>query len=161
MAQGRLVALFSIVAALLVACESLPPGVQAESVDGRRELVSLAPERDEAVRLEAELAAARAALAAAPQDRDAAIWVARRLGYLGRVREAIDVLTKTLEDHPDDPFVLRHRGHRWITLREFGRATADLELAAQGCRTVLDEVETDGRPTPGRQPHSSLHYNVH
>jgi len=161
MANGRLVAWFVFAAACLGACESLPPGVQARAVDGDRWLTTPVPDAAAAAQLEADLAVAREAWRATPHDRDAAIWVARRLGYLGRYREAIDVLTETLEDHPGDPFVLRHRGHRWITLREFGAAISDLEQAADACRTVLDVVEPDGRPTPGRPPHSSLHYNVH
>jgi tetratricopeptide (TPR) repeat protein len=148
-------------AALFAACHSLPPGVQARSLDGSRMLRSPEPDVHARARLEGDLAAARAALAAAPGDRDAAIWVARRLGYLGRYREAIDVLTQALDDHPGDAFVLRHRGHRWITLREFGRAAFDLEQAARACRTTADGIEPDGQPTPGREPHSTLHYNVH
>jgi hypothetical protein len=110
---------------------------------------------------EQQLAAARAAAAAAPDDRDAAIWHARRLGYLGRHREAVGVLTIALERRPGDPFVLRHRGHRWITLRELDRAVDDLAGAADACRTTPDAVEPDGQPTPGRPPHSTLHFNVH
>ena len=40
-------------------------------------------------------------------------------------------------------------------------ARADLLAAADACRTTPDETEPDGQPTPGRPPHSSLHYNVH
>jgi hypothetical protein len=42
----------------------------------------LAPETQR--RMEAQLDSARATLAAAPRSADAQIWVARRLGYLGR-----------------------------------------------------------------------------
>lgn len=145
---------------LFSACAVLPSGASCWSLDGRA-LFAVEPEGEPRARMEAELEAARAELAASPTDRDAAIWVARRLGYLGRFREAIDVLDVALARHPDDPFVLRHRGHRWITLREFDRAAADLGAAAAACRREPDQVEPDGRPTPGRPPHSSLHYNVH
>lgn len=150
------------VAALFLsgACASLPPGAVCRSLDGRPLFPPHLDDADRA-RMEADLAAAQAVLATTPTDRDAAVWVARRLGYLGRFRAAISVLTEALVDHPDDPFLLRHRGHRWITLREPGRAAADLERAAFACRTTPDVVEPDGRPTPGRPPHSSLHYNVH
>jgi tetratricopeptide (TPR) repeat protein len=146
---------------VLTACQTVPDGAECRSYDGRRVLRSPAPAVQSAASLAADLAAAEAALAAAPQDRDAAVWVARRLGYLGRFRDAIEVLTRALDDHPGDPFLLRHRGHRWITLREFGKAAWDLEAAALACRTTADAVEPDGRPTPGRPPHSSLHYNVY
>lgn len=108
----------------------------------------------------ADLAAAQLAHAAAPNDRDAAIWHARRLGYLGRYQQAVAVLSEALVVHPGDPFLLRHRGHRYLTLREFALAVADLQAAAQACRKVPDATEPDGAPTPNRPPHSSLHYNV-
>lgn len=147
-------------ALVLGACQGLPPGAECRSLQGRA-LVSPPIESPRREQLEQDLAAARGVLAASPGDRDAAIWVGRRLGYLGRHREAIGVYTEALSLHPGDPFLLRHRGHRWLTLREFGRAVADLERAADGCRHVANEVEPDGRPTVGRSPHGSLHYNVH
>lgn len=142
------------------AAVSAPTDYECRALDGR-ELRAIPP-ADPARRavLEAELAAAAAAHAAAPESRDAAIWHARRLGYLSRFREAIAVLDEALRRHPGDPFLLRHRGHRWISLRRFDLAVADLAAAAAACRTVADETEPDGQPTPGRPPHSSLHYNV-
>ena len=142
------------------ACRTLPPGGECWSLDGRA-LFAAPAEAAVQAQLERELAAARAAAAAAPRDRDAAIWHARRLGYLGRYHDAVDVLTAALELHPGDPFLLRHRGHRWLTLRELERAVDDLERAAERCRTTADVVEPDGQPTPGRPPHSTLHFNVH
>jgi tetratricopeptide (TPR) repeat protein len=145
---------------LAAACAVLPPGAQCRSALGQPLFAPpVDPARHEL--LARQLAEAQAAHAAAPDDRDAAIWVARRLGYLGRFRAAVDVLTAALAEHPGDPFLLRHRGHRWITLREFGKAAWDLERAAQACRTTADAPEPDGQPTPGRPAHSSLHYNVH
>ncbi|HEU4418301.1 MAG TPA: hypothetical protein VFT55_05140 [Planctomycetota bacterium] len=145
---------------LVAGCQALPEGAACWSLDGRP-LTAVAPAPDARVRLEADLAKAQVAHGAAPDDRDAAIWVGRRLAYLGRYREAIAIYSTALEAHPDDAHLLRHRGHRWITLREFGLAEADLERAAAACRRVPDAIEPDGQPTPGRPPHSSLHYNVH
>lgn len=144
----------------IAACRSLPPGVECWSLDGRA-LVSPPPAAAAKAQLEADLADAERAHAARPDDRDAAIWHARRLGYLGRYRDAVAVLTEALQRRPGDPFLLRHRGHRWLTLRDFARAQSDLLAAADACRTTPDEIEPDGQPTPGRPPHSSLHYNVH
>ena len=142
------------------ACSSLPPGACCWSLDGRPLFVA-PPDAAEQQRLEDDLAAARAALANAPRDRDAAVWVGRRLGYLGRHHEAIAAFTDALALHPNDPYLLRHRGHRWITLREPDKAVADLERAAALCRLEPDSIEPDGKPTPNRPPHSSLHYNVY
>lgn len=147
-------------ALLLAACQSTPPDTGARALDGRT-LPQWAPGSAVLAAHESALAAAEAELAQRPYDADAAIWVGRRLGYLGRFREAIAVYTKALEQHPDDPRLYRHRGHRWLTLRELNRAVIDLETAAELCRTVPDAVEPDGQPTAGRPPHSTLHFHVH
>jgi tetratricopeptide (TPR) repeat protein len=156
----RLAALALALALALAGCRTLPVGAECWSLDGRA-LVSPPPSAAVSGQLAADLAAAELAHQEQPGDRDAAIWLARRLGYLGRYRDAVAVLTEALALHPGDPFLLRHRGHRWLTLREFARARADLLAAADACRTTPDETELDGQPTPGRPPHSSLHYNVH
>jgi len=145
---------------LVAGCRSLPEGAACMSLDGRP-LFPVAPAAGARARLEEDLAKAQATFAVTPDDRDAAVWVGRRLAYLGRYREAIEFYGKALVDHPGDPCLLRHRGHRWITLREFGLAEDDLERAAAACRRVPDAVEPDGQPKPGRPPHGSLHYNVH
>ena len=159
MAVRRLIVLLALL--LSVACRApLPEGVEARALDGRLLSPPPLPAAVEADR-EAKLAAARAALQQAPGDRDAWIWLGRRLGYLGRYRDAIDVYTEALERWPGDPFLLRHRGHRFLSVREFARAERDLARAAEACRVVRDEVEPDGLPVPGRPPHSSLHFNVY
>jgi tetratricopeptide (TPR) repeat protein len=151
---------FLLSALLCSACNVLPRGAECRSLSGQP-LTPPPVAAEQRAELEANAEAARVRLAAAPTDRDAAIWYARRLGYLGRFRDAIGVLDRAIDDHPGDPFLLRHRGHRWISLREFGRAAWDFEAAVRACRTTPDEVEPDGMPTAGRPPHSTLHYNVH
>lgn len=159
MAIGRLVSLAALFA--LGACQtSLPPGAEAFSLSGRA-LVPPALSPQVSADREAKLAAARDQLERSPASRDAWIWVGRRLGYLGRYRDAIDVYSEALERWPGDPFLLRHRGHRHLSVRAFGRAVDDLAAAATACRQVPDEVEPDGLPVPGRPPHSSLHFNVY
>ena len=160
MASMKNLGAFVVLLASGAACTSLPPGACCWSLDGRPLFVA-PPDAEAQPRLEADLAAARAAYAATPHDRDAAVWVGRRLGYLGRHHEAIQVFTDALAVHPNDPYLLRHRGHRWITLREPSKALADLERAAAQCRLTPNAIEPDGKPTPNRPPHSSLHYNVH
>ncbi len=158
MATRRLLILFLL---LLGACQApLPKGAEAWSLTGEAlfppELsLELLASREQ------NLAAARQEQSEHQDDRDAAIWVGRRLGYLGRYREAIDVYTRALTRWPDDPFLLRHRGHRYLSVREFASARADFDAAAIACRVTPDEIEPDGLPVPGRPPHSSLHFNVH
>jgi tetratricopeptide (TPR) repeat protein len=113
--------------------------------------------------LEDNLASATAAFVKNPDDADAIIWVARRLGYLGRYREAIAVLTRGLDKHPEDIRLLRHRGHRYITIRELGKAVADLSRAAAliTAKNIPDQVEPDGDPNPQNVPTSTSHFNVY
>lgn len=111
-------------------------------------------------RLEAQLDTARRAHAAAPGSAEALVWVARRLGYLGRFREAIDLLSRGAAAHPDDPWIHRHRGHRYLTVRDFPRAAADLERAARLTRGRPDVVEPDGVPNARNQPIGTLQSNT-
>ena len=122
----------------------------------------LPPPIEEAARkrLEGNLAKATADFIKAPDDADAIVWLGRRLAYLGRFREAIDVFSRGIEKHPADFRLLRHRGHRYITLREFDRAIADLERATRLIEGVPDQVEPDGDPSPGGAPPSTNHFNV-
>jgi tetratricopeptide (TPR) repeat protein len=101
-----------------------------------------------------------AAVAARPDDADALIWLGRRTAYLGRYREAVEIFSRGIAQHPDDPRFLRHRGHRYITLRRFDLAAADLEQAAAMIRGREDEVEPDGLPNARNIPTSTLQSNI-
>jgi tetratricopeptide (TPR) repeat protein len=111
--------------------------------------------------LEANLAAAQAVYDKNPDDADAIIWLGRRTAYLGRYREAIAIFTKGLEKHPADPRMYRHRGHRYITLRELDRAVADFSKAATLIKGRADEIEPDGQPNARNIPTSTLNTNVY
>jgi tetratricopeptide (TPR) repeat protein len=54
----------------------------------------------------------------------------------------------------------RHRGHRYITVREFDRAVADLEDAALLITGKPDQVEPDGLPNARNIPTSTLQSNI-
>ena len=56
--------------------------------------------------------------------------------------------------------LLRHRGHRHITLRQLGRAVADLRRAAAQVEGQPDEVEPDGLPNARGVPTSTLQSNI-
>jgi tetratricopeptide (TPR) repeat protein len=111
-------------------------------------------------KLDADLAQAEKALAANPKDAEAIIWVGRRLGYLWRYNDAIAMFTKGIELHPDNPKMYRHRGHRYITIRQFAKAQADFEKAAQLIKGKPDEIEPDGAPNPAGKPRSTLQFNI-
>jgi len=111
-------------------------------------------------RYERQLAEARAAFDRSPANADSIVWLGRRLAYLGRIRQAIDVYTRGLQLHPDNPWLYRHRGHRYITVREFDRAIADFERAASLVSGKPDIVEPDGQPNAQNTPIGTLHSNI-
>ncbi len=123
-------------------------------------LVSAPPIGELKTRLEADLAKAQADYDRDPSSADAAIWLGRRLAYLGRFREAIDAYTRGIERHPNEPRLYRHRGHRYITIRKFDLAIADLRLAAQLTAGRPDEIEPDGAPNKAGIPRSTMQSNI-
>lgn len=88
------------------------------------------------------------------------IWLGRRTAYLGRYKEAIRIYTEAIEKFPDDARLFRHRGHRFITLRCFDLAIADLNRAAKLIKGKADEVEPDGMPNARNIPTSTLQSNI-
>jgi tetratricopeptide (TPR) repeat protein len=138
----------------------LPIGAEARAFTGEA-LYPPPLEGAEQARREAKLDEALAAWERDPEDLEATIWLGRRLAYLGRFREALDVYTLGLDRHPDEPRLLRHRGHRWITVRDFDRAVLDLERAADLVAGRPDEVEPDGIPNARGIPLETLQSNVH
>lgn len=110
--------------------------------------------------LEDNLRQAQAAYERDTADADAIIWLGRRHAYLGQYREAVEVFTKGIALHPKDARFLRHRGHRYITLRQFKAAIADLEKAAELTRGQPDEIEPDGAPNAYNIPTSTLQSNI-
>ncbi len=106
------------------------------------------------------LVAARAAWERHPEDVDSIIWYGRRVGYTGAFQEAVDIYTAGLRLHPNEPRLLRHRGHRYLSLRRFPWAIADLELARAVVEGTPDEVEPDGQPNARGIPTSTLHSNI-
>lgn len=110
---------------------------------------------------ERELAVARAAYEQAPNDPDALIWLGRRTAYLGNYDEAIQIFSDGIEKHPNDARMLRHRGHRWITVRQFDNAVADLNRAATLVAGKPDPIEPDGLPNARNVPLTTLHSNIY
>lgn len=108
----------------------------------------------------ADLAAAEAARAARPDSREAWVWHGRQLGYAGRFAEAIALYGEALERFPGDPALLRHRGHRHLSVRDFAAAREDLERAAVAIEGRADELELDGAPNEHGVPTSTLHTNI-
>lgn len=148
------------VAADVRALRSVPSGAQALSLLGTALYPPPLAPLAQATR-RGQLEAAERALELHPDDPEALIWVGRRLGYLGRFREAIDAFTLGVERFPVDARFLRHRGHRLISVREFELAARDLERAAELERGKPDSVEPDGQPNAAGILLETLQSNIH
>jgi tetratricopeptide (TPR) repeat protein len=62
-------------------------------------------------------------------DPDALIWYGRRTAYLGQFQGAIKIYTTGIERFPNDARMYRHRGHRYISTRQYDKAITDFEKA--------------------------------
>lgn len=91
---------------------------------------------------------------------DALIWYGRRTAYLGKYREAIKIYTEGINKFPEDARMYRHRGHRYISIREFDNAIQDFEHAVTLIQEKENEIEPDGRPNARNIPVSTLHGNI-
>jgi tetratricopeptide (TPR) repeat protein len=122
-------------------------------------LERVTPEGERLERLERDLSEARS-LWSAEQNEANAIWVGRRLGYLGRYSEAIEWFSARLQEFPDSYRLLRHLGHRRISLRQFASAEADLARAWALARDHPNRIEPDGAPNTFNIPRSTDHGNI-
>lgn len=156
--MSRLVLLLvALVPALMSAVQDKP---EATSLLGKP-LVPAPLSAEARAALEKNLADARADYDRDPNRADAIIWLGRRLAYLGRYREAIAAFSGGIRKHPTDARMYRHRGHRYITVRELDNAADDLAEAAELVAGRPDEVEPDGQPNARNIPTSTLNSNIY
>lgn len=144
-----------VVILLAAALAAALPEPQAESLLGEP-LHAPEPSAEALANLEA----AREDYRRAPDDAEAIIWLGRRIAYTGDYRGAIEVFSEGIRKHPHDARFYRHRGHRYISVRDFDRAIADLERAAELIEGTENEIEPDGLPNALGIPVSTLHGNI-
>lgn len=153
-----------ILAVILLLAGACQPG---EKKDVAPVIISLLgtpyyePQRSEKVqaRLDSNLAVARKNWEADPSEENY-IWLGRRLGYLSRYQQAVDVLNEGLSKFPNSAKLYRHRGHRYISMRMFDRAIEDLNQANSLTPGIPLEIEPDGVPNAINTPLSSLQFNI-
>lgn len=158
MTAPRRFALLSLIVSSSLLAAELPPvpdGAQAVSVGGE---ALFAPEPSAAT-LD-NLREARAEYEANQNDAEAIIWYGRRTAYAGDYREAIRIFSEGIEKHPEDPRFYRHRGHRYISIREFDRAIADFEQAVELMEGMPLRTEPDGLPNAQNIPLTTTQGNV-
>ena len=133
----------------------VPEGAQAVSLLGDP-LYASTPSEDTLTKYEA----AKGVYEADPDKAENIIWYGRRTAYKGDYREAIRIYTEGIQKFPDDARFYRHRGHRYISIREFERAVQDFEQAVTLIKGTEDIVEPDGQPNAQNIPVSTLHTNI-
>jgi len=95
-----------------------------------------------------------------PNNPDNIIWYGRRTAYLGKYREAIKIYSEGIKKFPEDARIYRHRGHRFISIREYDRAIQDFDHAAKLIKGTEDKIEPDGNPNPKNIPLTTTHRNI-
>tara|TARA_R110000796_G_scaffold118864_1_gene232805 strand:- start:177831 stop:178766 length:936 start_codon:yes stop_codon:yes gene_type:complete len=132
--------------------------VQAYAVDGSPLYI---PERsDEATSaLEANLKEAETNYKAEPNEMNT-IWLGRRWAYLTNYNKAIGVFSDGIKQFPNSYKLYRHRGHRYISTRQFEKAEADYKKAFELMDKEKIEVEPDGAPNSMNIPLSNTQFNI-
>ncbi|MFO7997964.1 MAG: tetratricopeptide repeat protein [Bacteroidales bacterium] len=133
----------------------VPEGAEALSVTGSPLYAPVAP-----AAYKEKFRAAKEEWEADVTNANKLIWYGRWAAYCGDYREAIRIFTEGINSFPEDARMLRHRGHRYISIREFEKAVADFEKAAGLVSGQPDEVEPDGMPNPLNIPVSTLQSNI-
>jgi tetratricopeptide (TPR) repeat protein len=87
------------------------------------------------------------------------ISIGRSLSGIGQFRKAADTYTEGLAKFPDSYKLLRHRGHRYINLRQLEPAIADLTKAAQ-LMPQEPVFETDATGKPGASYQHQVWYHI-
>lgn len=108
---------------------------------------------------DSNLAVARKNFEADPSEENY-IWLGRRLAYLVKYNQAIEVFTQGLEQYPNSYKLYRHRGHRYLSQRKFDAAIADFNKAVELMPATPLEIEPDGIPNKINKPLSSTQFNV-
>ncbi len=88
------------------------------------------------------------------------IWLGRRHAYLYDYKKAIEVFTEGIEAYPNSYKLYRHRGHRYISIRQFDKAISDYEKAYQLMTKNTTEIEPDGAPNKLNIPLSNTQFNI-
>ena len=88
------------------------------------------------------------------------IWYGRRAAYLGYYQKAIDLYSEGIKKYPDDARFYRHRGHRYISTRQYDKAIKDFKKAIGLIDEKVDQIEPDGLPNKKNIPLTTLNGNI-
>jgi tetratricopeptide (TPR) repeat protein len=155
--------LFLLILVIISSCavekksETLTDHKPVVGLDGR---VFTAPELSVKTRskLDSNLAVARKNFDEAATEENY-IWLGRRQAYLSEYSKAIETFSEGIDKFPESYRLFRFRGHRYITMRQFDKALADLQQAA-AMMPRAPETEPDGQPNKLNKPLSTTQFNV-
>ena len=107
-----------------------------------------------------KLDAARRDYETDPDKADNIIWFGRRTAYAGDYRRAIEIFGEGIDRFPLDPRFYRHRGHRYISTRQFDAAIQDFLRAVVLMQGMPLRTEPDGLPNAQNIPLTTTQGNV-
>jgi len=148
----------SLLFIILIGCNSKPEYVNQPEVYSLLGVEYFAP-TEVNHKLDSNLMVAKINFDANPSEENY-IWLGRRMAYLSRYNEAIELFSEGIEKYPDSYRLYRHRGHRFISQRKFDAAIADLKKAVDLMQGTPIETEPDGQPNRLNKPLSSTQFNV-
>ncbi|MFY0593365.1 tetratricopeptide repeat protein [Roseivirga sp.] len=88
------------------------------------------------------------------------IWLGRRHAYLSDYKKAINIFSDGIKRFPNSYKLYRHRGHRYISIRQFNKAIADYQKAYELMPKGVEETEPDGAPNQMNIPLSNTQFNI-
>lgn len=127
-------------------------------VDGREFYKPLRTQQQHA-RLDSNFFVAQKNFEADPSEENY-IWLGRREAYRFNYADAIEIFTRGIQHYPESYKLYRHRGHRYITVRDFKNAILDLQRAADLMFPDSLEIEPDGQPNKLNIPLSTIQFNI-
>lgn len=95
-----------------------------------------------------------------PENPENIIWLGRRTALQGQFREGVEIFTEGVVKYPEDPRMYRHRGQRFLTLRMFGRAGDDFEMADRLMGDMEDQAEREAGLNGQNQLVGTLKSNI-